>query len=80
MCESNLYNIDRDLDYATVKAIVIRSLEKITKEQSALKNTSNISFDSKYDIGSDNVELFTRPTPLLKLKIRNTTQYLNLPF
>ena len=38
MFESNLYNIDRDFDYGTVKAIVIKSLEKIAKEEAALKS------------------------------------------
>ena len=74
MLENNVYNIDGDFDYATVKAIVTKSLEKIAKEKAALKNTS---LDSKYDIALDNAELFAPPTPLLKLMIRNTTQYLN---
>jgi hypothetical protein len=38
MFESNIYNIDRDFDYATVKAIVIKSLEKIAKKEAALEN------------------------------------------
>ena len=76
MLENNVYNIDRDFDYATVKAIVIKSLEKIAKE-AVLKNTSNVLYDSKINIDPKNVELFAPSTPLLKLKIRNTTQYLN---
>jgi hypothetical protein len=40
MLENNIYNIEREFDYATVKAIVVKSLEKIAKE-AALKNTSN---------------------------------------
>ena len=75
MFESNVYNIDRDFDYATVKAIVVKSLEKMVK-QGSLRDTSRC-----YDIlphtkdGGNN--LFAPPTPLLKLKIRNTTTYLN---
>jgi 5-methylcytosine-specific restriction endonuclease McrA len=77
MFESNIYNIDRDFDYATVKAIVIKSLEKIAKEEAAFENSSNVLYDSKNDVGSNNIKLFVHPRPLLKLKIRNTTQYLN---
>jgi len=53
---------------------VVKSLEKIAKE--ALKNTSNILFDSQDDVGPNNIGLLALSTPLLKLKIRNTTQYL----
>ncbi len=53
---------------------MVKSVEKIAKE--ALKNTSNILFDSKDDIGPNNIGLLALSTPLLKLKIRNTTQYL----
>jgi hypothetical protein len=31
MLENDVYNIDREFDYATVKGIVLRSLEKIAK-------------------------------------------------
>jgi hypothetical protein len=75
MFESNVYNTDRDFDYATVKAIMIRSLEKIAKE-AALENTSNILSHVKSNIDPRDLEAFAPPTPLLKLKIRNTTQYL----
>jgi hypothetical protein len=34
-------NIDEEFDYSTVKAIVVKSLEKIVKQE-ALKNTDNI--------------------------------------
>ena len=77
MLESNIYNIDRDFDYATVKAIVIKSLEKIAKEEAALENTSNVLSDIKGNIDPRNLEAFAPPTPLLKLRIRNTTTYLN---
>src|SRR5919199_1648013 len=77
MLENNVYNIDRDFDYATVKAIVIKSLEKIAKEEATLENTSNVLSDIKGNIDPRNLEAFAPPTPLLKLKIRNTTTYLN---
>ena len=77
MFESNIYNLDRDFDYTTVKAIVIKSLEKIAKEEAALENTSNVLSDIKGNIDPRNLEAFAPSTPLLKLKIRNTTTYLN---
>jgi hypothetical protein len=76
MFESNIYNLDRDFDYATVKAIVTKSLGKIVKEEAALENTSNVLSDVKGNIDPRNLEAFAPPTPLLKLKIRNTTEYL----
>ena len=74
MLKNNIYNIDKEFDYPTIKDIVIQSLEKILKEE-ALKNMPrNIIFDSK----ATNVKLLTPPTPpSLKLRIRNTTKYLN---
>ena len=59
MFESNIYNIDRNFDYATVKAFVIKSLEKITKEEAALENTSNVLSDVKSNIDPHNLEAFT---------------------
>jgi hypothetical protein len=80
MLENDVYNTDREFDYATVKDIVLKSLEKIAKE-AALGNRSNIPddfcFDSKGDFDFSNVKPSAPPTPLLKLKIRNTTKYLN---
>jgi hypothetical protein len=37
MFKNNIYNIDREFDYPTIKGIVIQSLEG-----EALKNTANI--------------------------------------
>jgi hypothetical protein len=77
MLENNVYNIDREFDYATVKDIVLRSLEKIAKEV-ALKHRSSIPDDFLFDSKGDlDVKPSAPPTPLLKLRIRNTTQYLN---
>jgi len=75
MLESNIYNIDRNFDYATVKAIVIKSLEKMVKQES-LRDTSIISNDILPDTKDGGNNLLAPPAPLLKLKIRNTTQYL----
>ena len=76
MVENIIYNTDKDFDYFTVKSIVLKLLQKIAKEE-ALKNRSNILFDSKDNVGLSNVKASAPPTPLLKLKIRNTTKYLN---
>ena len=75
MLESNIYNIDRNFDYATVKAIVIKSLEKMVKQES-LRDTSIISNDILPDTKDGGNNLLARPAPLLKLKIRNRTQFL----
>jgi hypothetical protein len=78
MLENNIYNIDREFDYATIKDIVIQSLEKIVKE-GALKKRANISQNVIFEDNdyTNNVNLLAPPIPLLKLKIRNTTKYLN---
>jgi hypothetical protein len=78
MLKNNIYNIDREFDYPTIKNIVVKSLEKIVKEE-ALKNTANIPNDTIFEDNDypNNINLFAPPTPLLKLKIRNTTKYLN---
>jgi hypothetical protein len=73
-------NIDKEFNYSTVKSIVLKSIEKIVKEE-AIKSISNISYDAVFD-SEDNddprsVNLLAPPIPpLLKLKIRNTTEYL----
>ena len=41
MLKNNIYNIDREFDYPTIKGIVVKSLEKIAKEE-VLKNRANI--------------------------------------
>ena len=42
MFENNIYNIDREFDYVTIKGIVLKSLEKIVKEET-LKKIPNAS-------------------------------------
>ena len=77
MLKNNIYNIDRNFDYTTVRSIVLKSLDKIANEE-ALKNIHNgIIFDSKDNDDYTVNNLLAPPTPLLKLKIRNTTKYLN---
>jgi 5-methylcytosine-specific restriction endonuclease McrA len=79
MLKNNIYNIDKEFDYTTVKNIVLRSLEKIAKEEASKKKPNDIIFDSKdNDDLPVNVNKLPAPsTPPLKLKIRNTTKYLN---
>jgi hypothetical protein len=43
MLKNNHYKIDREFDYATVKGIVLKSLEKIAKKE-ALKKGDNVVF------------------------------------
>jgi hypothetical protein len=80
MLKNNIYNIDMEFDYATVKDIVLKSFEKIIKEE-VLKNISNIRNDIISDCEDNgdpkNINLLAPPIPpLLELKIRNTTRYL----
>jgi hypothetical protein len=60
---------------------VVKSLEKIAKE-GALKKKPSVPDDvisnyGRIENNPENVKLPTHFAPLLKLKIRNTTQYLN---
>jgi hypothetical protein len=54
-------NIDKEFDYPTVKNMVLKSLERIVKEE-ALKKRSNVPDDAVFDYegvddNSNNVEL-----------------------
>ena len=79
MLKNDIYNIDREFDYTIVKNIVVKSLENRANEE-ALKNIpQNVIFDSKdNDYYPNSVKPSAPPTSSLpKLKIRNTTKYLN---
>jgi hypothetical protein len=80
MLKNNIYNIDKAFDYPTIKGIVLKSLQKIVKE-GVLKNTSNVTNDVISDPEGDgdpkSAKLSATPSHLLKLKIRNTTKYLD---
>ena len=71
-------NLDKEFDYTTIKATVVKSLEKIVKQE-VLKNIANsITNDIVSDREGNFNSLLSPPIPsLLKLKIRNTTKYLN---
>jgi hypothetical protein len=64
MLKNNIYNIDKELDYPTVKNILLKSLENVEKEE-AFKNISNIMndviSDSKGNGDPNNVKLFAPP-------------------
>jgi hypothetical protein len=64
MFKNNSYNIDKEFDYSTVKAIVVKSLEKVAKE--ALNNRSNIDDDvvSDYSDIDDNHNNVRQPSRL----------------
>ena len=40
MPQNNIYNIDREFDYPTIKGIVVKSLEKIAKEAARIRQMS----------------------------------------
>jgi 5-methylcytosine-specific restriction endonuclease McrA len=75
MLKNNVYNVDKEFDYSTIKAAVIKSLEKIVKEE-ALKKRSNIISNSQGTNALSSVSNVLSPPSHLKLKIRNTTKYL----
>jgi hypothetical protein len=87
------YNIDKKIDYFTVRSMVIQSLENIVREE-LNRHTARINLNKTFlDIQQEDKEeiianssnnLFDDQddstilsASLLKLKIRNTTAYLN---
>jgi hypothetical protein len=48
MLKNNIYNIDREFNYGTIKSIVVKSLEKLVKQE-ALKKRANISHDAIFE-------------------------------
>jgi hypothetical protein len=80
MLRNNIYNIDREFDYGTIKSIVLKSLEKLVKQEALKNRTKHVIFEFQdnddHQVNVNN--LLAPPTsPLLKPKIRNTTKYLN---
>ena len=74
MLKSNIYNIDKEFDYSTIKSIIVKPFEKIAKQE-ALKKRANISHDAIFEFQNNDdhlinvIRLSPPPTPLLKLKI-----------
>jgi hypothetical protein len=89
--KDNTYNVYKTFDYFTIKAMVTQSLENIVRqelnrhirginlqkididvqedEDTIIANTASSLFDDQHDTKLS--------APLLKLRIRNTTEYLN---
>jgi hypothetical protein len=88
--KDDTYNVDKTFDYFTLKAMAIESLEKIviqelnqhianinlhkidTHEDIVIASTANNRFGSQDDDNNNKLS-----ASILKLKIRNTTEYLN---
>src|SRR5437868_1696626 len=87
----NSYNVDKKIDYSTVRSMVIRSLEKIVREElnrhssqrrvNLYKMEEEAKEEDVVGVIADTNHLFDNDTmlspSLLKLRIRNTTEYLN---
>src|SRR6185437_9351650 len=85
----NAYNVDKKIDYSTVRSMVIRSLEKIVREELNRHSSQGIVNLNKTEeegeeedvvVSAGTNHLFDndiiRSPSLLKLRIRNTTEYL----
>src|ERR1051326_5514299 len=88
---NNAYNVDKKIDYSAVRSMIIRSLEKIVRGE--LNRHSSQRRVNLYKVEEQGEEedvavviantnhLFDNDTilspSLLKLRIRNTTEYLN---
>jgi hypothetical protein len=82
----NAYNVDKKIDYSTVRAMVMQSLEKIVREELNRHSSQRSIILHKMEEEKDVVviantnHLFDNDTilsqSLLKLRIRNTTEYL----
>jgi hypothetical protein len=87
---NNTFNIDKKFDYSTVRAMVIQSLERIVREElnrhiGSIINLHKIGIQGDEDVivvvantgnpfdDQGDTELSASP---LRLKIRNTTEYL----
>ena len=85
----NAYNVDKKIYYSTVRSMIIRSLEKIVREElnrhSSQRRSVNLhkmeEEEEENVVIADTNHLFDNDTilspSLLKLRIRNTTEYLN---
>src|SRR6476646_1631415 len=86
----NAYNVDKKIDYYTVRSMVMRSLEKIVREElNRHSSQTRVNLNKMEEEGEEEDvvviantnHLFDDDTilspSLLKLRIRNTTEYLN---
>ena len=86
--DNNAYNVDKKIDYSTNRSMVMRSLEKIVREElnrhSSQRRVNLNKMEEEEDVVvviANTNHLFDNDTilspSLLKLRIRNTTEYLN---
>ena len=93
LANNNTYNIDRIFDYVTLKEMVLESLKKMLREeisrqhhlsqqqqqpiinQHKIEEEEAITEEDDDDYNPNNNN--SLPAPILKLRIRNTTKYLN---
>jgi hypothetical protein len=93
LANNNTYNIDRIFDYVTLKEMVLESLKKMLREeisrqhhlsqqqqqpiinQHKIEEEEAITEEDDDDYNPNNNN--SLPAPTLKLRIRNTTKYLN---
>ena len=86
----NAYDVDKKIDYYTARSMVMRSLEKIVREElnrhSSQRRVNLNKMEEEEEeedvvVIADTNHLFDNDTilspSLLKLRIRNTTEYLN---
>jgi hypothetical protein len=87
----NAYNVDKKIDYSTVRSMVIRSLEKIVREElNRHSSQGRVNLNKTEEEGEEEDVIVVsagtnhlfdndiiRSPSLLKLRIRNTTEYLN---
>src|SRR3954462_9217524 len=89
---NNTYNVDKKINYSAVRSMVMRSLEKIVREELNLHSSQRSvtlhkmeeeegKEDEDVVIVAGTNHLFDNDTilspSLLKPRIRNTTEYLN---
>jgi len=85
--ENNAYNVDKKIDYSTIRSMVMRSLEKIVREElnrhSSQRSVNLHKMEEEEDVVviANTNHLFDNdtilPPSLLKLRIRNATEYLH---
>ena len=87
----NAYNVDKKIDYSTVRSMVMRSLEKIVREElNRHSSQGRVNLNKTEEEGEEEDVIVVsagtnhlfdndiiRSPSLLKLRIRNTTEYLN---
>ena len=79
----NAYNVDKKIDYYTVRSMVMRSQKIVREELNRHSSQRRVNLNKMEEdvVIADTNHLFDDDTilspSLLKLRIRNTTEYLN---